>query len=135
MRYPAAVLGRFDAPRHAGPLAPGPGERLAGQAGDLARGAEVAFEFRVERGFIAAAAFRARGCPYTIAACDLVAERLVDAEVAVLRDFEPPDLAAELDLPPARRGRLLCIEDALRTCWRAWDNKRLSESSVSRSDP
>lgn len=134
MSYPEAVLARFDAPPNAGAVAPGPGAVVEGRAGSVAEGVEVAFEFRVADGRIAAAAFRAFGCPYTIAACSLAAERLVGLEAQALREFAPLSLAPELDLPVEKRGRLLRIEDALRSCWRAWDNRGLAASSGSRSD-
>lgn len=134
MDYPDAVLARFDAPPHAGPLAPGPGSVVEGRAGGVQEGIEVAFEVRVADGRIAAAAFRALGCPYTIAACSLVAEQLAGREVQALRDFVPLRLGPELDLPAEKGGRLLRIEDALRSCWRAWDNRGLAASSESRSD-
>lgn len=134
MGYPEAVLARFDAPACAGTLAPGPGLQVAGQAGGLAAGIHVCFDVRVNAGIIEAVAFRAWGCPYSIAACSLAAERLQGQPAQALSDFDPLELAGLLDLPPDRLGRLLCIEDALRSCWRAWDNKGLSPSSVSRSD-
>jgi NifU-like protein involved in Fe-S cluster formation len=135
MDYPAAVLERFDAPAHAGRLSPGPGTTVTGRAGDLAEGILVAFEARIDAGHIAGVAFRAYGCPHTIAACSLVAERLRGLPATALTDFDLADVAADLDLPPEKRGRLLRIEDALRMCGRDWDNKRLSASSASRSDP
>ena len=134
MDYLEAVLARFDAPPHAGPLAPGPGAVVQGRAGSVAEGIDVAFELRVAEGHIAAASFRALGCPHTIAACSLTADRLVGQDIRALRDFAPSGLALELDLPPEKRGRLLRIEDALRSCWRAWDNRGLAASSGSRSD-
>lgn len=134
MDYPAAVLARFDAPPNAGAVAPGPGTVLRGQAGGTGDGVHVAFEFRVADGRIVAAAFRAFGCPYTIAACSLVAERLEGREARALGEFQPLGLADELEVPADKRGRLLTIEDALRSCWRAWDNTGLAASSGSRSD-
>ena len=133
--YPDAVLARFDAPAHAGPLGSGPGELVTGRAGGVEDGIDVAFEARIDGGRIVAIGFRTWGCPYSVAASSLAAERLQGQAVQALGEFNPLELAPLLDLPPERRGRLLCIEDALRSCWRAWDNKGLSPSSVSRSDP
>jgi NifU-like protein involved in Fe-S cluster formation len=135
MDYTPAVLARFDAPPGAGPVAPGPGVVVTGRAGGVAEGADVAFELRIEAERIAGAAFRAWGCPHTIAACSLVTERLVGLPAESLREGDPAAWAAELRIPAAKRGRLLCIEDALRSCWRAWENKRLAALRESRSDP
>lgn len=135
MEYPDSVLARFDAPPHAGPLASGSGTVVTGRAGGVAEGIEAVFQVRVADGRIVAAAFYAYGCPYSIAACSLTAERLMGLEVNALRDFAPLSLAPELELPVEKRGRLLRIEDALRSCWRAWDNRGLAASKESRSDP
>ena len=135
MDYPAAVLAHFAAPQHAGELREGPGEAVSGRAGELADGVVVSFQLRVLRGTIQALAFRAYGCPYTLAACSLAAEGLQGAPVARVREFTIGQVADELQVPPGKRGALLRIEDALRSCWRAWDNSQLSRSSASRSDP
>ena len=135
MDYPAAVLDHFAAPRHAGELPEGPGEVFSGRAGELAQGVVVSFQLRVLNNRIQALAFRAYGCPYTLAACSLATEGLQGVPAAVLRDFTVNDVADRLQVPPGKRGALLRIEDALRSCWRAWDNSQLSRSSASRSDP
>jgi NifU-like protein involved in Fe-S cluster formation len=135
MDYPAAVLAHFAAPRHAGELPQGPGAVFSGRAGALAEGVVVSFQLRVLNDSIQALTFRAYGCPYTLAACSLAAEGLQGAPVALLRDFTIGQVADQLQVPPGKRGALLRIEDALRSCWRAWDNSQLSRSSASRSDP
>jgi NifU-like protein involved in Fe-S cluster formation len=112
--YPARVRELFQAPPAAGPLPPGSGERRVGEAGDAAAGAWIRFEARVADGRIATARFRAWGCPYAIAAAALVAGRLEGVAPAAAGEFDVQALAAELDLPPERLGRLLVVADAAR---------------------
>ncbi|MGI9331085.1 MAG: iron-sulfur cluster assembly scaffold protein [Gammaproteobacteria bacterium] len=135
MDYPEAVLAHFAAPQHAGKLSEGPGQVVSGQAGELGEGVVVSFQLRVLEGGIQALRFRAYGCPYTLAACSLAAEGLQGAPVDRVREFSIEPVAEQLQVPPGKRGAMLRIEDALRSCWRAWDNSQLSRSSASRSDP
>lgn len=110
--YSARVRALFADPPRAGALPEGPGERRVGEAGSPEQGAWVRFEVRVREGRIAAAAFRAFGCPQVIAASALVAERLCGQPLAGAGQFDVEALAAELDLPAAKLGRLLVVQDA-----------------------
>jgi NifU-like protein involved in Fe-S cluster formation len=124
-RYSAQVLDHFAAPRHAGRLPEGPGQVLQADAGEYRLGTTVRFALRIESQRVAAVAFRAYGCPHVLAACSLAAERLAGAPVRALAELAAKDLAAALDVPPEKLGRLLIVEDALRNGWRAWDNRGL----------
>lgn len=120
--YDPRVEVRFAAPPHAGPLPPGEGTLLRGEAGTLEAGTLVAFEARLAGGRITAMAFRAFGCPDTIAACSLAAEQLTGATPAEARALDPLGLRDSLGIPAGKTGRLLVIQDALRNCFAAWDN-------------
>ena len=64
-------------------------------------------------GRVARAAFRALGCPYTIAACSLAADQAIGRRP---QDFIGGlELARQLGLPVERRGVALAVEDALRS--------------------
>jgi NifU-like protein involved in Fe-S cluster formation len=102
----------FASPSCAGDLPDGPGEPRRGEAGSPEQGAWVVFEARVVGGRVAQTAFRAWGCPHVIAAGALVAERMVGQAVADAAAVDVQALAAELDLPPAKLGRLLVVQDA-----------------------
>lgn len=121
MEYSEAVAKHFAEPANAGVLQ-GP-DVVAGGAGDRAQGAQVVFHARIINGRIDAIRFQAYGCPHTLAACSLVTERLEGGPAQALRELEPQDLAAPLDIPVEKTGRLLIIQDALRNCWAAWDNR------------
>jgi NifU-like protein involved in Fe-S cluster formation len=78
----------------------------------LERGAWVRYEARIEAGRVADCAFRAWGCPHTLAAAALVASRMQGEGIAAPAAFDAQRLAAELDAPPEKLGRLLVVEDA-----------------------
>lgn len=113
--YSARVRALFASPPRAGELAEGPGERRRGESGAPEQGAWVVFEARIEGGLVADAAFRAWGCPHVIAAAALVAERLTGRPIGEAGAFDVHALAAELDLPPDKLGRLLVVQDAATT--------------------
>ncbi len=125
-RYSAVVEQHFAHPRHVGRLTGSHETSLSGAAGQRAHGTEVVFHVGVEGARIAQITFQAFGCPYTIAACSLLAERLTGCPMDLLGEIRVAELAASLDLPVEKTGRMLIIEDALRKCRTAWDNRGLS---------
>ncbi len=129
--YSALVRTHFFAPHGTGELATGPGLVVSGKAGAQADRVAVAFQLRVAAGVIDACVFRARGCPYVIAAASLVAAELPGQSATAMRELTARLLADRLAVPRDRLGRLLAIEDALRTCWQAWENSGLSASPSS----
>ena len=123
--YSDIVDDHFLHPRHAGTLTADHEAVISGSAGQRAQGIEVVFHLGIDGGSIGEMTFQAFGCPHTIAACSVLAERLTGRPVEALGDFQPVELAARLDLPVEKTGRLLVIEDALRKCRSAWENRRL----------
>ncbi len=111
--YSALVRELFERLPHAGDLAPGPGVVAVGEAMALDRGAWVRFEARIEEGCIADCAFRAWGCPHTLAAAALVSGRMSGQAMGTRPALNARRLAAELAAPPEKLGRLLVVEDAL----------------------
>lgn len=111
--YSPLVRELFERLPHAGDLAPGPGEIVHGEAIALDRGAWVRYEARIEDGRVADCVFRAWGCPHTLAAAALVASRMHGRGIGAETAFDARRLAAELDVPPEKLGRLLVVEDAL----------------------
>lgn len=122
--YPPEVLRRFFAPADAPPDAGLPGLLARGAAGACDSGTRVAFEIGVADGRIAAVRYGVYGCPFTVAACSLAAERLRGEPPARLGTLAPEELAAALGVPRERAGRLLIVQDALRNCLADWDNSR-----------
>jgi NifU-like protein involved in Fe-S cluster formation len=72
----------------------------------------------VTEGVVRAVAFQAFGCPHTLAAASLVAERLEGQPFATAREFDVRAVCAPLDVPIEKAGKLLRIEDAVQQCWR-----------------
>ena len=104
------------------------GERvLRGEAGREQDVTRVRFALRVAGGHILEARYRAFGCPYTLAACEWLARQLQGRELAVPGAAGlaqavgavggPLEWARTLQIPAARLGRLLVIEDALRAAF------------------
>jgi NifU-like protein involved in Fe-S cluster formation len=79
----------------------------------------VRFMLRLLGERVLEARYRAYGCPYTLAACEWLARQLE----AGARDRlgGPAAWAARLRIPPAKLGRLLVVEDALRAALAAAD--------------
>lgn len=114
MEYSPRVRARFASPAWAGTLPDGPGEQLSGEAEALERRVWVRFEVRIQDGQITDGRFRAWGCPHVIAACDLALERLQGRPLSAVAGLDARTLAAELEAPAGKLGRLLVVEDALR---------------------
>lgn len=110
--YSSLVRELFERLPHAGDLATGSGSVVHGEAMALDRGAWVRYEARIESGRVADCAFRAWGCPHTLAAAALVAHRLQGESVGNPAAFDAQGIAAELDVPREKLGRLLVVEDA-----------------------
>lgn len=114
-RYSDTVRALFRALDGAGDLPPAPGIAVSAEAIALDRGAWVRFSARIEAGRIADCRFRAFGCPHTLAAASFAAGRLLGAPVDAPLSIDAAALARALDVPAEKRGRLLVVEDALRS--------------------
>jgi NifU-like protein involved in Fe-S cluster formation len=126
-RYGAEVRRRMRTLAGAGDLPEGPGV-VYGVAGDAEQGARVRFEFRVEGGRVLEARFRAFGCPHFIACASWLTDRLRGADRADLEDWDWREAAEAVEVPPAKFGRLLTLQDAVREAARNWPGA--AESTV-----
>lgn len=118
-RYGAEVRRRMASLAGAGDLPPGPGVVTAG-AGDLEQGAEVLLMGRIEQQRLAELRFRAYGCPHFLAAASWLTGRLRGADRAALEGWDWREAADALEVPPAKFGRLLTLQDAVRGLARNW---------------
>jgi nitrogen fixation NifU-like protein len=121
--YSRIVADYFAHPANAGTLSDRRDSDIYGAAGDREHGTEVVFHMRTANGQIAAMSFQAFGCPHTIAACSLATEQLVGEPVEALVKLSAASLAAAIEAPIEKMGRMLIVEDALRNCFVAWDNR------------
>ena len=69
----------------------------------------------VSNGAVESMRFRAWGCPHTIAAAEAACARLEGRPVSELLEFSASDLMEDLSVPVEKTGRILVIEDALRS--------------------
>jgi NifU-like protein involved in Fe-S cluster formation len=105
----------FAALEHAGELRPGGALRVVGgEAGHEALGTRVRFTLGIAEDRLLEIRYRAYGCPHTLATCEWLARRLEGRHLGALQAGGPIDWAEHLEVPAAKLGRLLVIEDALR---------------------
>ena len=121
MDYSEEVRRRFGAPGRVAASGPCPPTWVAGEAEDQALGVWARFRVQIRADAIEAVSFHLFGCPHTIAAASLLAERLEGEPATALRGSWAHALAAELAVPAEKLGRLLVLEDALRACARNFE--------------
>lgn len=92
----------------------------SGRAGDREQGAEVVLHCRVAGGRAVELRFQAFGCPHLLAAASWVTDRLRGAAADELERWDWREAAAALEVPPAKYGRLLTLQDAVRAAARNW---------------
>jgi NifU-like protein involved in Fe-S cluster formation len=69
----------------------------------------------VEDGRVTAMRFRAWGCPHLIAAAEAACAGLEGRRVAGLPEWTAADLMQDLPVPVEKTGRILVLEDAVRS--------------------
>ncbi len=107
--YSARVRDYFASPAHAGTLVAGEAVRVENQDVRLLLAAAT------DGGRVATMRFKAWGCPHTIAAAEAACAALEGQPVAALLDFSARDLMEELSVPVEKTGRILVLEDAVRS--------------------
>jgi NifU-like protein involved in Fe-S cluster formation len=117
--YSAAVVDHFRSPRNAGHLQAGESV-IKGVAGSVTQGTMFGLSARVAGDRIEAVRFEAYGCPHCIAAGSWLSERLVGLTEAELRQWSWRGADEALKFPAEKRGRLLILEDAVKSLSEAW---------------
>jgi NifU-like protein involved in Fe-S cluster formation len=123
LEYSQKVADYFAQPINIGVPDGDPASLYVGQAGNREHGVLVVFHMRVVDQKIEDIRFQAFACPHTIAACCQATEVLTGAPVRTLLDVNPDDLSRSLDAPTEKMGRMLVVQDALRNCFVAWENR------------
>jgi cysteine desulfurase len=103
-----------------GTLPEGAGTVLRGEAGGPGEEAWVRFHLLVKGAIVTAARFQALGCPHTLATAAWLTGRLPGRRRGDLVPGEPSDWARTLGVPVEKLGRLLTVEDALRSTLERW---------------
>ena len=91
---------------------------VTGTAEDRALGVWVKFQMHVADSVVDQVGYEVFGCPDTVAATSLIAERLSGRRIAAIPDIDIRAIAVELSIPVDKLGKLLRIEDAALACWR-----------------
>jgi nitrogen fixation NifU-like protein len=108
--YSARVRELFAGPDHAGDL----------EKGDLRvqineQGVRVALAADVDGDIISGLRFRAWGCPHLIAATEAFCRAFEGRPVSALRAFSAAEIMQTLPVPREKLGRILVLEDAVRS--------------------
>ena len=118
--YNEEVRRLFADPAHAGTVDDGVVVREDGQ------GVRIEFSARVSAGSVAALRFRAWGCPHVIAAAETVCRLLEGKSTADLEVFAVAQISELLGIPIEKTGRILVIEDAVRSLARALTDTQMT---------
>jgi len=107
--YSAQVRELFAAPAHAGDIAGGEVVSLSDQ--DV----RLRLSGSATGGTVDALRFRAWGCPHVIAAAEAVCSALEGRPLTDLENYAVADVMQNLAVPVEKTGRILVIEDAVRS--------------------
>jgi NifU-like protein involved in Fe-S cluster formation len=111
--YSSLVRRLFAAPVHAGELDDAIVVDLDEQ------GVRLRLEARLAGDTIEALRFRARGCPHVIATAESLCAGYEGRPAADLLEIRASDLMERLSVPVQKTGRILVIEDAVRSLGQA----------------
>lgn len=107
--YSGRVRSLFANPRHGGSLDDGI------DAVVVAQGVRVRLTMRDSDGHIDALRFQAWGCPHLIAACEAFCGAYEGRAITELAAFSGAGLMQSLAVPVEKTGRILVLEDAVRS--------------------
>jgi NifU-like protein involved in Fe-S cluster formation len=107
--YSDHVRQLFADPDHAGDLADAEQVRVDEQ------GVRIALAARCEAGVVTDLRFRAWGCPHVLAAAESFCRVYEGRPCADLLDFRAAELMQTLPVPTEKFGRILVLEDAVRS--------------------
>ena len=112
--YNEEVRRRFENPVHAGDPDGDYDRILRAEASESAHGARLVLYAGLRDGKIASLRFRAKGCPYLIAAAELFCSSHEGLEPVQLAQVSTSGSFEILEVPVEKTGRLLLIEGAAR---------------------
>ena len=111
--YSELLRRHFVSPAHAGDLPQSPGRTYIARRDESDQGAAVEIAALVADGVITAMRFRAFGCPYLIAAAELLCGHYEGRAVDDLGNLSAKSLLDNLQAPVEKTGRLLLLEDTI----------------------
>jgi len=83
------------------------------------QGVRIRLAARYGDGRLQALRFRAWGCPHLLAACEAFCRDYEGRPVADLGHYEAGDIMGDLSIPAQKTGRILVLEDAVRSLGRS----------------
>lgn len=111
--YSASVRKLFADTAHAGDLEGSFGGIARGAAAESVNGARIEFVAGTNGAKLEKLRYRATGCPHFIAAAEWLCRQFEGGEIAELDIFDVQQCMSALDIPVAKTGRVLLIEDAI----------------------
>ena len=115
--YNETVRGCFENPAHAGDLRGDYAQVLSSERAESHHGARIVLFAGITDGMIAEMRFRAWACPHLIAAAELLCRDRENGPVSGLSLFHAKELMAQLSVPAEKTGKILLLEDALKSLW------------------
>ena len=112
--YSARVRELFASAAHAGDL-----ENPAVRAHVNEQGVRIALAADIDAGFIVRLRFRAWGCPHLLAAAEAFCRGFEGRPASALQAFSAADIMRTLPVPKEKMGRILVLEDAVRSLGRS----------------
>lgn len=113
--YNQQVRACFENPVHAGDAGDDYDQRVSAVVAESDAGATLVLSAGIRNGKIAEMRFRAWGCPHLIAAAETVCAEFEGQPAGSLKGASAVRLQALLGVPVAKTGRMLLVEDALRS--------------------
>ena len=110
--YSGRVRELFASPAHAGALEVGHRYAIDDQ------GIRLALTATLDGATVEAMAFQAYGCPHVIAAAEAACAELEGRSAVELLEFSSSGLMKSLAVPVEKTGRILVLEDAIRSLGR-----------------
>lgn len=107
--YSRQVRALFRAPAHAGRTDDGFEARVDDQ------GVRISLTMQAKNGRVQTARFEAWGCPHLLAACEAFCADAEGRAVDDLLDYGAAALMQRLAIPVEKTGRILVLEDAVRS--------------------
>jgi len=113
--YNPRVRACFNTPHHAGDGQEVVGRLYEARAAESGAGVFLTLSAVTDSGVLASLRFRAFACPHLIAAAEVCCERFEGGPVNQLGDLDVPHLMEALGVPIEKTGRILLLEDAIRS--------------------
>ena len=115
--YNETVRAFFENPTHAGDLQGDYARVLTADAAESECGARIMLFAGIADGMIAEMRFRALACPHLVAAAEWLCRDRQNGPVSGLSAFDRHGLMEQLAVPPEKTGKILLLEDALKSLW------------------